>query len=351
MARATADGLPISASLQFINDIRYGKITGSYNIAHATVCFARKIIATRKWSSVDGLLQMLQAECRMMAECLPKQLIVTNMIRRILKMIRDEVVREPTAGEPLQESLQKLWLGDGSFKETASAKEWKTLIIENVSEFLAELETCGDNISAQAEDHIKSGDTVMTLSYSKTVESFLKAAAVRQRFTVIVAQCAPLNKGLLLAEALKNCKTIRVQVISDSAIFSSMSQTSKVIIGTEEVLGDGSLRAVAGTYSLCLSAHYFRVPVIVCSPFYKLTPTFLSESNQEDFNELRSPMELVPFKEAEIVCKSEICNPAFDLVPSHLITLLITNVSGNAPSYIYRLINELYHPKDALCDG
>jgi translation initiation factor eIF-2B subunit beta len=36
----------------------------------------------------------------------------------------------------------------------------------------------------------------------------------------------------------------------------------------------------------------------------------------------------------------------FDYVPPELITLFISNIGGNAPSYIYRLMSELYHPED-----
>lgn len=38
--------------------------------------------------------------------------------------------------------------------------------------------------------------------------------------------------------------------------------------------------------------------------------------------------------------------PVFDYVPPELITLFISNIGGNAPSYIYRLMSELYHPDD-----
>ncbi|KRZ27828.1 Translation initiation factor eIF-2B subunit beta [Trichinella pseudospiralis] len=343
------DQVPISATHHFINEIRMKKVVGSYRIAHATVTFVRRLIATRKWNNVDGLIAMLQAECRLLSECLPNQLIVPNMIKRILKMIRDEVLRQPNTVEReqhLNESLQKLWIGDTGDQELATSREWKTSIVENVGELLAELETCGDNIAAQAEQHVRAGDTVVTIGWSKTVEAFLRAAACRQRFRLLVVECAPRNTGRLLVEAMKNCKNIHCRLIADAAAFSTMPQASKVIIGTEQVLANGSLRAIAGTYSLCLSAHHFRVPVIVCSPFYKLTPLFLSEDDQERFNELRSPMELVPFSNAITIGRLQIYNPAYDLVPPDLITLLITNVSGNAPSYIYRLINELYHAKD-----
>jgi len=38
--------------------------------------------------------------------------------------------------------------------------------------------------------------------------------------------------------------------------------------------------------------------------------------------------------------------PVFEYVPPDLVTLLISNLSGHAPSYVYRLLSELYNPDD-----
>lgn len=48
----------------------------------------------------------------------------------------------------------------------------------------------------------------------------------------------------------------------------------------------------------------------------------------------------------DILEKVSVHCPVFDYVPPELITLFISNIGGNAPSYIYRLMSELYHPDD-----
>lgn len=48
----------------------------------------------------------------------------------------------------------------------------------------------------------------------------------------------------------------------------------------------------------------------------------------------------------DILEKVNVHCPVFDYVPPELITLFISNIGGNAPSYIYRLMSELYHPDD-----
>lgn len=48
----------------------------------------------------------------------------------------------------------------------------------------------------------------------------------------------------------------------------------------------------------------------------------------------------------EILSKVNVHCPVFDYVPPELSTLFISNIGGHAPSYIYRLMSELYHPED-----
>lgn len=69
---------------------------------------------------------------------------------------------------------QKLFDSGASRSVAVSGKQLRSSIIENIGEFLMELETCRENIEAQATDHITTGETVMTIGYSKTVEKFFK---------------------------------------------------------------------------------------------------------------------------------------------------------------------------------
>lgn len=52
-------------------------------------------------------------------------------------------------------------------------------------------ESTTDNIATQALEHIHSNEVIMTIGYSRTVEAFLKEAARKRKFHVIVAECAP----------------------------------------------------------------------------------------------------------------------------------------------------------------
>lgn len=56
---------------------------------------------------------------------------------------------------------------------------------------IEELGSLYKNIADQALDHIHANEVIMTYGKSRTVEEFLKAAARKRKFEVIVAESAP----------------------------------------------------------------------------------------------------------------------------------------------------------------
>jgi hypothetical protein len=46
--------------------------------------------------------------------------------------------------------------------------------------------------------------------------------------------------------------------------------------------------------------------------------------------------------EAADTVNVEVCNPCFDYVPPHLVSLFLTDTGGYTPSYVYRLLAEYY---------
>lgn len=335
--------------LKFVNDIKQGKITDSYCIAMKTVEMLKKIINTTEWSTAKDLMDIITQDGRYLAKSLPLHSSVGNMVRRILKIIREEYItgqqNKQEEVDP-QESLHKIVTSEGAEDDySKDIPQLKLSIIEHISEFEVELETSADNIAQQAREHIHSNEIIMTLGKSASVEAFLKKAATERKFEVIVAECAPFCQGHDLAVSLAKSK-IQTTLIADSAIFAIMSRVNKVIIGTHTVMANGGLRAVSGSHTLALAAKHYSVPVIVLAPMYKLSPQHLCSYDQDAFNNYVSPEGVLNYSDGRILSKIEVYNPVFDYVPPELVTLFISNVGGHSPSYIYRLLSELYHPDD-----
>ncbi|CAH1776131.1 unnamed protein product [Owenia fusiformis] len=331
------------------NDLKHEKFKGSYDVACGTVQFLRKIVGNTKWSNAGELIDLVKREGRILAQEVPTESATGNMVRRVLKIIREEYAGVKGGGEEgdPQESLQKLLLAKGqgdSDDYSTPSHNLKPIIMEAIGELLTELETSADNITAQSLEHIHSNEVIMTAGRSSTVEAFLKGAAKKRKFQVIVVESAPHFKGHELANSLA-AAGIETTVITDSAVFAMMSRVNKVIIGTHTVMADGGLKATNGSHAIALAAKHYSVPLIVCAAMFKQSPQYLC-SYEDSFNKFVSPHNVLKFSEGEILSKTQIQNPLFDYVPPDLVTLYISNIGGNAPSYVYRLLSELYHPDD-----
>uniref|UniRef100_A0A1Q3FC32 Translation initiation factor eIF2B subunit beta n=1 Tax=Culex tarsalis TaxID=7177 RepID=A0A1Q3FC32_CULTA len=338
---------------QFIHDVRLNKIVGSHKLTSRTLALLTNLISKSEWDTAEHLLQQIRQQGHLLVAALPQDIVIANTVRRILKIVREEYdsaqlrVHYDEAQTSL--SLHKLVTQTSEHKRANDYSKpqegLKDALLEHLSEIETELETCADNLSSQATEHIHSAELIMTLGHSKSVEKFLKKASENRNIEVIVAECAPVCKGHQLATNLGKAK-IQTTLIPDSAIFAMMSRVNKVIIGTQCVLANGGLRAVCGAYSLALAAKHFSVPVIVLAPTYKLTPVHLSSYDQDDFNILANTEGVLAYK-SRAARFAKAYNPVFDYVPPELVTLFITNTGGNAPSYVYRLLSELYHPDDS----
>jgi len=335
----------------FIRDLRQSNIQGSYLVAHKTLCLLRKLVESAQWTTIDDLKKLVLDVGRRMTDAQPSETAIANMVRRVLKIIREEYSR-CVKGIPAQteqeDSLQKLLLSPGSTDVTDrqdSSNLSSSELVALINEQISELEASADNIAAQALEHIHASEVILTAGKSRTVEAFLKRAAKRRKFQVIVVECAPFFHGHDLSMSLSQ-EGIDTTVITDSAVFAMMSRVNKVIIGTHTVMANGGLKAISGSHAIALAAKYYAVPLIVCAAQFKLSPQYLCSYDQESFNKFVSPQNVLPFSEGDLLSKVQVYNPVFDYVPPELVTLFISNIGGNAPFYSYRLVSELYSTED-----
>ncbi|EDO45133.1 predicted protein [Nematostella vectensis] len=334
----------------FISALKHGQYHDSYNTATQTVQLLRKVVSITHWKTAGELMQIVRREGKKMANAQPTESAVGNMVRRVLKLIREEYsgsVGGRIEDDHTEESLHKLLMAGGETSSDFSKPSHglKTIVIDAINELIIELESSADNIATQALEHIHSNEVIMTAGKSRTVETFLKNAARKRKFSVIVVEGAPFYQGQELAKSLAKVG-IETTIITDSAVFAIMSRVNKVIIGTHVVMADGGLRAVNGAHALALAAKHHSVPLIACAAMYKLTPQYVVSYDQDSCNKFVAPNDVLQFSEGSILSKVDIQNPVFDYIPPELVNLFISNIGGNSPSYVYRLLSELYHPND-----
>jgi len=333
----------------FMDDLKHGKLSeqGSFAIASKTLSILRLLVEDSSWNSAQDLMTSIRKQGRaLISRCGQTSFssIVGNMVRRVLKLIREESSNSEEDNQV--DSLRMNVTANVRCDTLRPIPELKNRLLEGFEELGIELEGASEEIAEQALQHIHANEVILTLGKSKTVEQFLKNAADKGRkFQVIVAESAPSYHGQMLATSLAAAK-IQTTLIPDSAIFAVMSRVNKVIIGTHAVLANGGLKAITGTNLVALASKHYSVPLIVCASMHKLTPKHCSSADNEAFTQFASPQDSLRGADGQILSKVDAYNPIFEYVPPELVTLFISNMGGNAPSYVYRLLSELYHPDD-----
>ncbi|OQN99113.1 hypothetical protein B0A48_14974 [Cryoendolithus antarcticus] len=245
---------------------------------------------------------------------------------------------------------------------TSETIDLKSEILSSIRELLDELDVVDSQIAESALDHIHAGEIILINTSSQTVQRFLAAAARKRKFTVVVAETWPNDHQATHStivngsrpsdgtgepeESFKPLTALGTTVIMipDSAVFALMSRINKVILAPHTVLANGSLLAASGSSTIALAARAHRVPVVVLSGIYKLSPVYPFDT--AELIEWGDPSKVIDYADGELVDSLTVSNPIFDHVSADLIDLYITNLGGHAPSYLYRIVADHYRPED-----
>lgn len=323
-------------------------------MACRTLKLLQSHVNSNDWTTAQQLIGDLKEMGRILKQADPSETVPSNMVLRSLKIIRDEVLRislglsdlpdADHAGVEIMQSIDP----EKDLDYSKSLTGLKESVQGFMEEWEAEIEVSAENIAKEGLQHVSEDEVILTLGSSKTVESFLRKAAIQRSFQVIVAEGAPFCHGHDMAMTLAN-SNIRTTVIPDSAIFTVLSRVTKVIIGTHSVTANGGLKGVSGAYGLALAAKQHAVPLIVLAAMFKYTPEYLVSHDQSAFNKIVSPSSVLPIHRRDLVDRVDVINPVFDYVPPELITVLIAGEKeGHAPSYVYHKLSTLYHRDDYL---
>ena len=200
-------------------------------------------------------------------------------------------------------------------RDSNAAAKWKvrSAIMEAVSELIEELDGIQQQISDQALEHVHSNEVILTFGYCRTVHLFLREAAKKRQFQVVVAEGAPLYQGQKLARDLAS-DGISTTCITDSAVFAMMARANMVVIGAHAVLANGGMLGVVsaiaalrplrvlmrlpaaqcGSHMVALAASRHAVPFVVLTGLHKLSPLFPHDPDVT-LNDLKSPAQLLDF--------------------------------------------------------
>ncbi len=179
---------------------------------------------------------------------------------------------------------------------------------------------------------IEDGDTILThcnagalacVDYGTALGVIRAAFEEGKKIKVICDETRPFCQGAKLSVFEMQQENIPVKLIVDNAAARMMQigKVNKVVVGADRVAKGGIANKI-GTLMVALAAKRFGVPFYVAAP----KSTFDFENSIYDIEiEERDPNEVLYFGECRVAPEgTEVENPSFDIVPSDLITGIIT---------------------------
>lgn len=179
---------------------------------------------------------------------------------------------------------------------------------------------------------IDDGDTILThcnagalacVDYGTALGVIRAAVEDGKNIKVVCDETRPVCQGARLSVFEMQEEGIPVKLIVDSAAGRLMQEgkINKVVIGADRVARGGVANKI-GSLMVALAAKRFEVPFYVAAP----KSTFDDEISIFDVEiEERDPDEVVYYGKCRVAPEgTDVENPAFDIVPSDLITGIIT---------------------------
>jgi ribose 1,5-bisphosphate isomerase len=250
-----------------------------------------------------------------------------DFVEELRKVGEKAALSRPT--EPALRNCMGIILGKVDkyeLRRIQNIKKYAAMVCDKLAK---EIEAMVAKIAAIGAGNIIEGDVILTHCHSSHVAAILKEAKTQKKnFRVIVTETEPMRQGLKTAKELLEAR-IPVTYCVDSAIGFVMKKATKVMVGCDAILADGSVVNKIGTLPLAIVAAKFSVPFFVAGESLKFdskTVVGAPETiEQRPASEIAGSAEL---KGAEII------NPSFDTVPADLVTALITEIGVMKPELL-----------------
>ncbi|MCL2712805.1 MAG: ribose 1,5-bisphosphate isomerase [Methanomassiliicoccaceae archaeon] len=255
-----------------------------------------------------------------------------------IEAMKKEIIRSKdvlTASRPTAVSLYNaVQYTLKGFDDCKSVKEAKELLIKNSKEFVTLSNEAVKKIGIMGSRRIKDNSVILThCNSSAALQCIKQAHRDGKKIKVYATESRPWRQGILTVNELAK-EGIDVTMIIDSAVRTVMKKIDIVLVGADTITSNGSVVNKIGTSQVALAANEARVPFVVCSETYKISP----QSMYGDMVtiEERNNDEIV--KKNEISENVKIFNPVFDSTPPKYIDGIITEIGIINPGSVYEIM-------------
>ena len=181
---------------------------------------------------------------------------------------------------------------------------------------------------------IPAGGTILTQCYAETVIGTVIRAARRtgKEFKVYCAETRPYFQGARLTSSCFASMGFDTTVVSDNMIAWTMQNRGIDLFTSacDTMALDGSIANKVGTFQIAILAKYFGLPFYVTG-----LPDRDKESRDDIVIEMRDPAQVLSARGIRnSLPEVHSVYPAFDIVPPHLITGLVTDKGVYVPELI-----------------
>jgi translation initiation factor eIF-2B subunit beta len=313
---------------------------------------------------------------RRLVQAQPRELVVGNIVRRVLGLIRDEAVenraaelatpapitpftpaftrqnsaahyfsnarahalhaRLPTPARPTPAKANSSYYqgGPGSFRNGApggsvqgDVEALRSEIIDGIEEIKDEIEQVDDQIASFAIVHIIPGDYVLVHRPSTAIRRFLSKAATRRKFTVLIITNAwqdPSSEvsNKTMRKELGNAGIPSINIMS-SGVTAYMPRVKKVILAARAVLAGGDAVVDAGAGTIARAAKRQGAVVTVLAGVYKLSP---GKGCQDGLVEWGEPSRHDDFADGSMVDGIKVMTAVTEVVSAASIDVYISNL-------------------------
>ena len=200
--------------------------------------------------------------------------------------------------------------------------------------FIDLMEKQKEELSLIGANYMPDEATIITYCHSSTATSIIKKAVeMGKEIRVYACETRPLYQGRITAKELSEAG-IDTTLIVDGAMARYASKADLALVGADAITSTGDLVNKIGTLSLAIVMRSYNKPLFSAAEIFKYDP-FTAFGFREPI-EMRSAEEVWKNAPSDV----KILNPAFDLIPNHLITAYITDRGILAPSDISKAFEE-----------
>ena len=180
--------------------------------------------------------------------------------------------------------------------------------------------------------HCNAG-ALATVGYGTALGVIRATKESGKNIKVIATETRPVQQGSRLTAFELKHDGIVVSLIPDTAVGYTMANklVNKIIVGADRILRTGHVYNKIGTYQIAVMAKQHDIPFYVAAPL----STFDLESRPEDvIIEQRKASEVTGIGDKKTAPDGiDVINPAFDMTPPELISVIITENGIVKPPY------------------